>query len=144
AASGRTIFNQDQLDFNGKLKLVTGGTLQVNGDMSGAAADLNLGILEGVGTVGDVSNKGLIAPGKALNATHGGTQDSIGTLTVKGNYTGNGGGVLIDAVLGDDNSKADRLVITGNTSGNSTVAVRNVGGQGADTVEGIEIITVGG
>lgn len=140
AASGRTIFNQDQLDFTGELSLKGAGILQINGDMSGANANLTGGMLEGNGIVGNVVNKGLIAPGRAF----GKTESSIGTLTVKGNYEGNGGGVLIDAVLGDDNSKADRLVVTGNTSGKSTVAVRNVGGKGADTVEGIEIITVGG
>lgn len=140
AASGRTIFNQDQRDFTGELSLKGAGILQINGDMSGANANITGGMLEGDGIVGNVVNKGLIAPGRAF----GKTESSIGTLTVKGNYEGNGGGVLIDAVLGDDNSKADRLVITGNTSGKSTVAVRNVGGKGADTVEGIEIITVSG
>ena len=140
AVSGRTIFEEDHLEFKGALNLKSVGILQVNGDISGADAKLAGGVLEGVGTVGSVDNKGIIAPGRAL----GNSQDSIGTLTIKGGYDSTGGGVLIDAVLGDDNSLSDRLVITGNTSGKTTVAVRNIGGQGADTVEGIEIISVGG
>ncbi|GAA0609259.1 autotransporter outer membrane beta-barrel domain-containing protein [Paenochrobactrum glaciei] len=140
AISGRTIFEEDQLEFTGNINIKNVGILQINKDISGADVKLTGGMLEGVGTVGNVENRGIIAPGKAF----GNSEASIGTLTVKGNYTGNGGGVLIDAVLGDDTSKADRLIITGNTSGNSTVAVRNIGGKGADTVEGIKIIQVDG
>lgn len=140
AVSGRTIFEEDQRDFTGNINIKNVGILQINKDISGADVKLTGGVLEGVGTVGNVENKGIIAPGKAL----GNSENSIGTLTIKGNYQGNGGGVLIDAVLGGDNSVSDKLVITGDTSGKSTVAVRNIGGKGADTVEGIEIITVGG
>lgn len=137
--SGRTIFEEDQLDFTGNINIKNVGILQVNKDISGADVNLTGGVLEGVGTVGNVENKGILAPGKAL----GNSENSIGTLTVKGDYHGNGGGVLIDTVLGDDNSVSDKLVITGKTSGKSTVEVRNIGGKGADTIEGIEIITVG-
>lgn len=140
AVSGRTIFEEDQLDFTGNINIKNVGILQINKDISGADVKLTGGVLEGIGTVGNVENKGIIAPGKAL----GNSENSIGTLTIKGNYQGNGGGVLIDAVLAGDNSVSDKLVITGDTSGKSTVAVRNIGGKGADTVEGIEIITVGG
>ncbi|MEB3043838.1 autotransporter outer membrane beta-barrel domain-containing protein [Rhizobium mulingense] len=119
---------------------VSGGTLVV-GDASHASATLTGsldvlagGRLQGFGTIiGDVGNAGIIAPG-----------NSIGTLTVSGNYAGNGGTLEIETALGDDASATDRLVVTGNTSGSTNVKVINVGGGGAQTVEGIKIVDVGG
>ncbi len=66
------------------------------------------------------------------------------TLTVTGNYTANGGTVLIGTVLGNDSSITDRLLIGGNTSGSGVLSVKNVGGSGAQTVEGIKIVDITG
>ncbi len=66
------------------------------------------------------------------------------TLTVNGDYTGAGGTLLFNTVLGDDASASDKLIVTGATSGQTNVAVNNVGGAGAQTVNGIELIQVGG
>ncbi len=66
------------------------------------------------------------------------------TLTVAGDYVGNGGTLLMNTALGDDTSATDKLVVEGNTSGNSFVQVRNAGGAGAATDNGIELIHVGG
>ncbi len=94
----------------------------------------NFGTLGGSGTItGDVSNSGTVAPG-----------NSIGTLTVNGNYTGNGGTLALESVLAGDASSTDRLVVTGDTAGTTTVRVTNLGGTGAQTSEGIKIIDVGG
>ncbi|MBB3441044.1 autotransporter outer membrane beta-barrel domain-containing protein [Rhizobium sp. BK379] len=94
----------------------------------------NAGTLGGSGTIiGDVASSGTVAPG-----------NSIGTLTIAGNYTGNGGTLAIESVLGGDASPADRLVVTGNTAGTTNVRVTNLGGGGAQTVEGIKIVDVGG
>ncbi|WNV09578.1 autotransporter outer membrane beta-barrel domain-containing protein [Tardiphaga sp. 709] len=112
---------------------VSGGTLSVNGSVCGAMNVLAGGTLQGTGTVCDTSNAGIVAPG-----------NSIGTLTVAGNYTGNGGTLQIESVLGGDASPTDRLVVTGNTAGSTNVRVINLGGTGAQTVEGIKIIDVGG
>ncbi|MEA7548529.1 autotransporter outer membrane beta-barrel domain-containing protein, partial [Salmonella enterica subsp. enterica serovar Anatum] len=46
--------------------------------------------------------------------------------------------------LNDDDSETDRLQVLGNTSGNTFVAVNNIGGAGAQTIEGIEIVNVAG
>ncbi len=46
--------------------------------------------------------------------------------------------------LGDDKSATDRLIVEGNTSGSTTVYVKNAGGSGAATLNGIELITVNG
>ena len=66
------------------------------------------------------------------------------TVTVNGNYEGKNGHIYFSTVLDDDNSATDKLLINGDTSGSSLVSVNNVGGKGAETVEGIELIHVSG
>ncbi|MBH1529546.1 autotransporter outer membrane beta-barrel domain-containing protein [Stenotrophomonas maltophilia] len=66
------------------------------------------------------------------------------TLNVAGNYTGNGGTLTFNTVLAGDDAATDRLIIGGDTSGTTTVRVNNVGGTGAQTNQGIELIQVGG
>ncbi|WP_145583821.1 autotransporter outer membrane beta-barrel domain-containing protein [Yersinia thracica] len=97
------------------------------------------GSLGGYGKVtGNVENNGrLIMP----NALTGG---DFGTFTIDGNYTGNNGTVVFNTVLAGDSSNSDRLLITGNTAGQSYVTVNNIGGNGGRTSDGIKIINVGG
>lgn len=113
---------------------VLAGTLAVNGILGGTM-DVISGRLQGIGAVGSTINQlgGTIAPG-----------NSIGTLTINGNYIGNGGRLEIETVLGGDASPSDRLVITGSTAGSTLVTVLNQGGTGAPTVEGIKVVDVGG
>ncbi|WP_272844172.1 autotransporter outer membrane beta-barrel domain-containing protein, partial [Pantoea ananatis] len=67
------------------------------------------------------------------------------TLTVNGDYTGlPGSSVSLGSVLGGDDSLTDRLVVTGNTRGASTLFVTNENGGGAQTLDGIQLISVGG
>ncbi len=66
-------------------------------------------------------------------------------LTVVDNFSGNNGTLTLNTVLGDDNSQTDQMHILGNVEpGTTKVSINNVGGKGALTNEGIEIITVGG
>lgn len=65
-------------------------------------------------------------------------------LTINEDFTGNGGKLVFNTVLNDDASETDKLKVLGNTAGNAFVAVNNIGGTGAQTVEGIEIIEVAG
>ena len=98
------------------------------------------GTLGGYGSVtGDVTNSGVIAPGSAAPGLSG---SPMGAFTIKGNYTGAGGTMAINTVLGGDNSPSDRLVISGGTaSGNTIVHVTNVGGVGAETTgNGIPVV----
>ena len=113
---------------------VAGGTLAVDGTLGSAVTIAEAGRLEGTGRVGRIVNGGVVAPGR----------DGIGALTVAGDYTGNGGTLAIEAVLGDDSSATSRLVVNGATSGNTQVNVTNRGGLGGSTVEGIKIIDVAG
>ncbi|UWU28790.1 autotransporter outer membrane beta-barrel domain-containing protein [Rhizobium sp. WSM1274] len=130
--SGKTILTGDNSSFAGNT-IVEAGTLSVNGILGGTLDVLAGGRLQGTGQVGTTDNAGTIAPG-----------NSIGTLMVSGDYTGSGGTLEIESVLGDDTSSTDRLVVTGNTSGTTNVKVINLGGNGAQTVEGIKIVDVGG
>ncbi|PVZ83979.1 type V secretion protein A [Serratia sp. S1B] len=71
--------------------------------------------------------------------------DRAGDVTViNGNYVGDGGTVQFDSVLAGDNSVSDKLVINGDTSGITYVSVNNLGGIGAATLNGIELIEVNG
>ncbi|SEH14754.1 fibronectin-binding autotransporter adhesin [Sphingopyxis sp. YR583] len=112
---------------------VAGGTLAVQGSLGGAVTVGSAGRLEGAGRVGSLVNAGVVAPG-----------EGIGSLTVAGDYTGNGGVLEIEAALGGDMSQADRLIVNGATSGNTRVTVVNRGGAGAPTVDGIKIVDVAG
>ena len=66
------------------------------------------------------------------------------TLTINEDFTGNGGKLVFNTVLNDDTSETDKLKVLGNTAGNAFVVVNNIGGTGAQTIEGIEIIEVAG
>ncbi|MDU5713891.1 MAG: autotransporter outer membrane beta-barrel domain-containing protein [Citrobacter freundii] len=57
------------------------------------------------------------------------------TLTINEDFTGNGGKLVFNTVLNDDTSETDKLKVLGNTAGNAFVAVNNIGGTGAQTVE---------
>ncbi|EJQ7972158.1 TPA: autotransporter outer membrane beta-barrel domain-containing protein [Escherichia coli] len=117
----------------------------------------NSGVMSGnVTTAGDMN----VMPGGALrvakttisgNLENGGTvqMNSEGgkpgnVLTVNGNYTGNNGLMTFNATLGGDNSPTDKMNVKGDTQGNTRVRVDNIGGVGAQTVNGIELIEVGG
>ncbi|MDM9646766.1 autotransporter outer membrane beta-barrel domain-containing protein [Rhizobium sp. S163] len=136
--AGRTIFNADQTGFSG-LASIYGGMLEVNGILGGTV-ETNGGTLGGVGTVGDTTNNsgGSIAPGII----------GIGTLTIGGNYTSNGGALLIEAALYDDASPADLLTVTGDTilgTDATRVFVTNLSGYGGETTgDGIKIVDVAG
>ncbi|EBG3700388.1 fibronectin-binding autotransporter adhesin ShdA [Salmonella enterica] len=85
---------------------------------------------------GDLVNMGTIASG-STSSTPG------NTLYVDGNYTGNGGSLYLNTVLGDDDSATDKLVITGDASGTTDLYINGIG-DGAQTTNGIEVVDVGG
>ncbi|PWJ90398.1 outer membrane autotransporter protein [Mesorhizobium loti] len=66
------------------------------------------------------------------------------TLTISGDYVGNGGTFVLNTALGGDGSATDMLVIAGGSSGTGTLEVANFGGAGDQTAEGIKIVDVGG
>jgi len=68
------------------------------------------------------------------------------TLTVQGNYAGNGGKLLLQSVLGDDSSASDKLVVNNGTlTGNTLITVTNLGGVGGLTQQnGIQLVEAQG
>ena len=81
--------------------------------------------------------------GGRVNMLAPGNTGAFKSLTVEGDYIG-GGTLMMNTVLGGDNSATDKLIVEGNTSGHTLVAINNIGGMGAQTVEGIEIVNVAG
>lgn len=65
------------------------------------------------------------------------------TLTAT-NWSGQNGTVIMNTVLNDDTTISDKIVVNGNTSGNTFIKVNNLGGKGAQTVEGIRLVEVKG
>lgn len=65
-------------------------------------------------------------------------------LNILGDFTGSGGTIVLNTVLAGDNTLTDKLIIGGDTSGTTHIRVNNVGGAGAQTDRGIELIQVGG
>ncbi|RTL99911.1 MAG: autotransporter outer membrane beta-barrel domain-containing protein [Hyphomicrobiales bacterium] len=115
---------------------IEAGKLSVDGSLANSTVTiLDGGALGGNGTVGSTTLQagGVIAPG-----------NSIGQLTIQGNFAGAGGTVEIEAILDGDASSTDRLIITGDTSGTANIKVIGLGGAGAQTVDGIKIVDVGG
>lgn len=88
-------------------------------------------------TVGelDVRNSGL-----ALSDGSG----RFNTLTVDGDLHSEGATFLFQGALGGDDSAFDRLHVRGDTSGDANIAVKNIGGVGAQTTDGIQLIEVDG
>lgn len=66
------------------------------------------------------------------------------TLTVTGDYVGQGGVLALNVALGADGASTDRLVVEGNTSGTTALHIANVGGAGAATADGIRVVRVDG
>jgi fibronectin-binding autotransporter adhesin len=134
SGAGKLVLASDGSGFAG-VTSIDDGTLAVNGSLCGDVNVRSGGRLQGTGTVCDTNNfaGGTVAPG-----------NSIGTLTVAGDYAGSGGTLEIETALGGDASPTDRLIVTGNTAGTTRVRVINLDGGGAQTQNGIEIVDVGG
>lgn len=66
------------------------------------------------------------------------------TLTVDGDLHSEGATFLFQGALAGDDSAMDRLHVRGDTSGDALIAVKNIGGVGAPTVDGIPLIEIDG
>ncbi|EDS6440964.1 autotransporter outer membrane beta-barrel domain-containing protein [Salmonella enterica subsp. VII serovar 1,40:g,z51:--] len=150
--SGETIVNA------GTLWLTDNGVIGAAGSQQ--EVDVYTGaVFGGSGVVnGNVNNQGTISFGDTTNpsslniygdVTNSGSIVSSGTtpgntLYINGNYIGDNGSLTLNTQLGDDASPTDKLVVTGDTSGNTTLYIQNVDGTGALTNNGIEVVDVGG
>ncbi|MET0891639.1 MAG: autotransporter outer membrane beta-barrel domain-containing protein [Stenotrophomonas maltophilia] len=65
-------------------------------------------------------------------------------LIVRGDFTIDDSTLVFDSALHDDSSLTDMLWVQGDTNGSGDIMVNNVGGRGAQTVNGIQLIAVDG
>ncbi|EAU5113036.1 fibronectin-binding autotransporter adhesin ShdA [Salmonella enterica subsp. enterica serovar Oranienburg] len=160
--SGANIYSGDTNVQEGTLWLSGDGTIGEMGSQQAVnvASDATFGGSNGTTVNGKVTNEGTLVFGDSeetgaiftLNGdlinmgtmTSGSSSSTPGnTLYVDGNYTGNGGSLYLNTVLGDDDSATDKLVITGDASGTTDLYINGIG-NGAQTTNGIEVVDVGG
>ena len=141
ANSGSTINIENSATFasagvvNNNVNIAAGGTLAAWNAVSANAGAITPAT--GNTITGNVKNSGTLQIA-ASNAAGN-------NYTINGDYTGEQGSkIVMNTVAGDDNSLTDHLAITGNSAGASSLEVSNVGGLGAQTLNGIELINVGG
>ena len=90
--------------------IVNIGIFLINGNLGGTCTVSSGGTLGGNGTIGTLINNGIVAPG-----------NSIGILTVNGNYTQNPSGTL--AIEINDAGASDLLQVTGTASLNGILHI---------------------
>ncbi|AFY19992.1 autotransporter outer membrane beta-barrel domain-containing protein [Pseudomonas sp. UW4] len=131
-----------RLDLDGNLQLgdSTTGTGVFNIDGSSMLTSIQGSITSSnAGRLATLNNSGVID----LASGNSRTND---TLTVEGNYVGNGGQLLLQSAVGDDSSPSDKLVVNNGTlTGSTLISVTNVGGAGALTQQnGIQLVQAQG
>ncbi|EOC6167506.1 fibronectin-binding autotransporter adhesin ShdA [Salmonella enterica] len=160
--SGANTYTGDTNVQEGTLWLTGAGTIGEVGSQQAVnvASDATFGGSNGTTVNGKVTNEGMLVFGDSeetgaiftLNGdlvnmgtmTSGSSASTPGnTLYVDGDYTGNGGSLYLNTVLGDDDSATDKLVITGDASGTTDLYINGIG-DGAQTTNGIEVVDVGG
>ena len=126
--------------YGGDTTVAEGALIAASAGAFSASSDFSVlenGTLDLAGqdqTVASLSNAGTVH----LSSTPG------TTLTVTGDYTGDGGTIVLNTVLGGDTSATDRVVVGGSTSGSTTLRVNPAGGDGAQTRNGIKLVDVAG
>jgi outer membrane autotransporter protein len=152
-----TVGDQPQRLLNWEaIQLTQGSRLTMNGNLTLGDSATGSGILtidsssrllvgeQGIRTIVPFTAGQLttVINGGVIDLTNGGTSTSD-RLGVVGNYVGQGGRLHLNTVLGPDGSPSDRLVVVGGVmAGNTTIAIANVGGQGAQTMgNGIRVVT---
>ncbi|EJR2289080.1 fibronectin-binding autotransporter adhesin ShdA [Salmonella enterica] len=160
--SGANTYTGDTNVQEGTLWLAGDGTIGEVGSQQAVnvASDATFGGSNGTTVNGRVTNEGTLVFGDSEETgaifTLNGDLINMGTITsgsgastpgntlyVDGDYTGNGGSLYLNTVLGDDDSATDKLVITGDASGTTDLYINGIG-DGAQTTNGIEVVDVGG
>ena len=172
--SGVVTLSQQAAQYSGDTQVNAGGLQLGSSGNDVTLSSGNLNIAKGAvaggfgGTAGNVNNSGTLQLGSlnpvSVKATADAVRFNVGgnlvnsgdiivggagaaagnQLHIAGNYSGNNGHITLNTALGDDNSVTDKMIVAGDTSGTTSVSVNNAGGSGAKTINGIEIINVGG
>lgn len=125
--SGNTLINAGRLEAGGVNKFSPSSQFTVQ---AAGALDLN-GFDQ---SVAGLTNAGLVSISRKAG---------VG-LNIDGDYVGKGGIIEMATKLGDDFSLTDRVTVAGNSEGTTNLLVRNAGGQGGLTYNGIKIVDVQG
>lgn len=132
----------------------------INGTVLTAQSDITLGGADALGDTMQIDASSRLFAGNGVNATFSalgavgtlvnagaidltnGAASATDTFTVDGQYTGNGGRVVLDTVLGSDGSLSDRLILaSAPATGTTGLEIRNLGGAGAlTTANGILVV----
>jgi outer membrane autotransporter protein len=171
AGTGTINFNHTSADYvfapairgNGTVNVLAGTTIFTGTNTYSGATNVNAGTLQaGALNTFSPSSPVTVAGGGALDINgfnqtlpsvtnaglvNMGTGTAPGAILTTTSYTGSGGTMAINTVLGGDNSPSDKLLISGGTaSGGTMVRVTNAGGGGAETTgNGIQVVSaVGG
>jgi outer membrane autotransporter protein len=143
--------NWETVNLNNGSQMDLGSASLVLGDVASGSGTLNVDASSTLfSTQGAVSSA---VAGQAVTLNNSGTIDltrgnsrTDDTLTVQGNYIGNNGQLLLQSVVGGDDSPSDKLVINnGSLSGTTAITVSNLGGLGGLTqVNGIQLVQAQG
>ncbi|MGG7671635.1 autotransporter outer membrane beta-barrel domain-containing protein [Pseudomonas sp. WC2] len=143
--------NWETVNLSNGTQLDLGSSNLVLGDAVTGSGVLNVDASSSV-----FSTQGSVLPalaGQAVTFNNAGIVDltrnnnrTDDTLTVQGNYVGNNGQLLLQSVVGADDSPSDKLVVNnGSLSGATVISVSNLGGLGGLTqVNGIQLVQAQG
>lgn len=143
--------NWETLNLNNASQLDLGSSNLVLGDAGTGSGVLNVDASSSV-----FSTQGSVLPavaGQAVTFNNAGIIDltrnnsrTDDTLTVQGNYVGNNGQLLLQSVVGGDDSPSDKLVVNnGSLNGATVISVSNLGGVGGLTqANGIQLVQAQG
>lgn len=132
------------------ISLVNGAALKMNSTLELANGTLSIDAQSKLFAGDNALQTIQASPGGTLTVVNAGGislknggDAATDTLTIRGNYVGQGGYLNLHTVLGADGSASDRLIIDGGAvSGSTRVEIQNVGGLGAQTTgDGIEVIS---
>jgi outer membrane autotransporter protein len=150
-AGAARYINWETVNLNNNSRLDLDSSSFVLGDSTSGTGVFSI---DGSSTL--TSTQGSITPftaGQLATLNNAGTLDLTSantrtndTLTVQGNYAGDGGKLLLQSVLGDDSSASDKLVVNNGTlTGNTLITVTNLGGTGGLTQQnGIQLVEAQG
>lgn len=123
------------------ISLLNGSVVSADGDLVLAGSNLTVGpgsTYEAGGFNSSVVSSGsdvatLVNAG-TISLTNGTSSQAGNSLTIDGNYVGQGGVLRLDTVVGRDNAPSDYLVVDGGTaSGSTTIDVNAISRPGGGT-----------
>ncbi|VVP02822.1 hypothetical protein PS850_02956 [Pseudomonas fluorescens] len=150
SAGSNRYSNWETVNLNNGSRFDLDGTFRLGDSVSGTGvftvdASSTLTSAQGSITPFTAGQRATLNNAGVIDLGSGNTRTSD-TLTVQGNYAGNGGQLFLQSALGDDNSASDKLVVNdGTLTGNTLISVTNLGGAGALTRQnGIQLVQAKG